>query len=346
MPDQPASTVDSSAVDADQDLLTLDEAVDFLRGAYASRTLQNLAWDGTLRHVGRGKKMRFLRRWLLDDLLALRRIDAKESEYEHQREDDSWSSEKAHPGAARTGASARDARSRAESGNAARKVAAKRPRRCASRSSGTSTAGANANSRTAGARQDAAEILRRKEADYWRQQELGVEARCRRDARRCTGCVHRLGIQLLRRLPQADRHGDAGIWRGRRLGCVGADGDAQGHRAVQARRSAIAVAVDGALVHAGLASVFQLPARGGLDPAQPDSQGQDASADQGARSSAARGSRARCCRRSGSCRRISRRSPRRWCSAAGARARSSICATATRICRSAGRTCSTSRATS
>lgn len=48
-------------------LLDLDEAVCFLRGAYARRTLQNLAWSKRIRCVGRGERMRFLLLWLLED---------------------------------------------------------------------------------------------------------------------------------------------------------------------------------------------------------------------------------------------------------------------------------------
>ena len=149
MNDQPTVTANECDPNPDEELLTLDEAVDFLRGAYARRTLQNLAWEGTLRCVGRGQKMRFLRRWLLDDLLAVRRIADKEIEYEYQREDHSWSSEKAHPGAATIDESARDVRSPAARNRSAQS-AGRRPRR-ASRLSGTSTVGANGNSRTAGA---------------------------------------------------------------------------------------------------------------------------------------------------------------------------------------------------
>lgn len=56
-------------------LLNLDEAVEFLRGAYARRTLQNMAWCGKIRHIGRGQRMRFLPEWLLQDLLSVHETD-------------------------------------------------------------------------------------------------------------------------------------------------------------------------------------------------------------------------------------------------------------------------------
>lgn len=131
-------------------LLTLDEAVEFLRGAYAKRTLQNLAWKGALRYVGRGQRMCFCVDWLLDDLLGARTIANKERAYVHRKDDEPWSSGEENPGAATIGGSARGAKPRVDRKNNVRR-ASRNPRR-ESRLSGTSTANANANSRTAGAR--------------------------------------------------------------------------------------------------------------------------------------------------------------------------------------------------
>jgi len=41
-------------------LIDLDEAVALIRRAYARRTLQNLAWQGKLRHIGGGERMMFV----------------------------------------------------------------------------------------------------------------------------------------------------------------------------------------------------------------------------------------------------------------------------------------------
>ena len=135
---------------ADPDLLTLEEAVEFLRGSYAARTLQNLAWGGQLRHIGRGRRMLFLREWLLEDLMVRHRITSiKEKDDESQRQDDSWNSDAANQSAARIGASVPVARSPAVP--AANADVAAPPHTRDSGLSGTSAASATANSHTAGA---------------------------------------------------------------------------------------------------------------------------------------------------------------------------------------------------
>lgn len=67
---------DRCATDNAPRLLNLDEAVEFLRGAYARRTLQNMVWKGQIRCIGRGRRMRFLPSWLLEDLQTYRVIGA------------------------------------------------------------------------------------------------------------------------------------------------------------------------------------------------------------------------------------------------------------------------------
>ena len=132
-------------------LLDLDEAVAFLRGAYARRTLQNKAWSGQLRYIGRGRRMRFAASWLLEDLLALHTISSKEQGHESQGKAEQWNSDEAHPSAATIGASVRAANSRAAQKKNASYAARRRNR--ASRSSGSSMASGSASSPTAGAKQ-------------------------------------------------------------------------------------------------------------------------------------------------------------------------------------------------
>jgi hypothetical protein len=141
--------VDQITADDSPRLLDLDDAVAFLRGAYARRTLQNLAWSGKVRHIGRGERMRFLMEWLLEDLLALRRMDGKESGDEPQRKDHRWNSDQAAQSVAKIGASAPDARPPVGPRNDAHAVARTRPR--ASRSTGTLAASGAASLPTAGA---------------------------------------------------------------------------------------------------------------------------------------------------------------------------------------------------
>ena len=131
------------------ELLDLDEAVEYLRGAYARRTLQNLAWSGRVRYIGRGERMRFLRSWLLDDLLAHSRFAGKENDNAAQGKDDSWNSEEEIPSAARIGASVPAASDCAAPKNNARDAGGKP--RLASRSPGSSRPGDSASSPRAGA---------------------------------------------------------------------------------------------------------------------------------------------------------------------------------------------------
>ena len=98
---------DRFPVEDSSTLLTLTEAVTFLRGAYAARTLKNLAWSGQLRYIGRGRRMLFLREWLLDDLLVRHRMThTKEKDDASQGQDEAWNSDAANQSAASIGASA------------------------------------------------------------------------------------------------------------------------------------------------------------------------------------------------------------------------------------------------
>jgi hypothetical protein len=126
-------------------LLDLDEAVELLRGAYARRTLQNMAWAGKVRHVGRGERMRFVPSWLLEDLAALCSMEASRK----PTESTSWSFGKAIPSGATTGASAPSAPRGARTGPRARRAAGKPGR--GSGSSGSSAASATGGSRAHGA---------------------------------------------------------------------------------------------------------------------------------------------------------------------------------------------------
>jgi len=73
-----------------EELLTLQEAVELLRGTYARRTLQNYARSGRIRSIGRGEGLLFDRSMLLADLLGPRSIEGKEQEGDQgQGEDDS-----------------------------------------------------------------------------------------------------------------------------------------------------------------------------------------------------------------------------------------------------------------
>jgi hypothetical protein len=126
-------------------LLDLDEAVALLRGAYARRTLQNLAWAGKVRHVGRGQRMRFVARWLIDDLAALRRMDTRRT----PKDGKTWNFDKAIPSGATTGASAPHAAHAAQIGPRARRAAGTPSR--GSGSSGSSAAPATGGSPAPGA---------------------------------------------------------------------------------------------------------------------------------------------------------------------------------------------------
>ena len=140
------NTRDTSDHTADlQPLMDLDEAVRYLRGAYARRTLKNLAWKGKLRCIGRGERMRFVPSWLLEDLLSLRGETSNLS----QPEDESWSSDAEARRSDAIGASAPGVSADVAARPPAR--SAKRTPRRASRSRGTSAASDSASSPRAGA---------------------------------------------------------------------------------------------------------------------------------------------------------------------------------------------------